>query len=161
MSNWDQLYDLEPLLHTPPTNSSTKQHSYFASKPSRHYDSDVSSVSSVEGVDDFDSPTWWDILDHEQEAIQRYKKFLRGQLHQGQGCEQRQKAEPEVAMTRIEAKSRPLSAKKTISLPKRCKDKSSSHTHIVEVMQDSHDLAGPVEFCFWSMNGQPCQCGKC
>ncbi|TIA33973.1 hypothetical protein D6C83_06827 [Aureobasidium pullulans] len=69
----------------------------------RHYDSDVSSVSSAEGVDDFDSPTWWDILDHEQEAIQRYKKFLRGQLHQGQGCEQRQKAEPEVAMTRIEA----------------------------------------------------------
>jgi len=48
----------------------------------------------------------------------------------------------------------------TVSLPERCKEKSD-HTHIVEKMQDSRDLAGPVEFCFWSLNGQPCQCGKC
>jgi hypothetical protein len=87
MSNWDQLYDLEPLLHTPPTEPTSKQHSHITCKPYKRYDSDVSSISSSEGVDDFDSPTWWDILDHEEEAILRYKKFLRDQLTKGPGLE--------------------------------------------------------------------------
>lgn len=58
------------------------------------------------------------------------------------------------------AKSKPVLNTKTVSLPERCKERSD-HTHIVENMQDSRDLAGPVEFCFWSLNGQPCQCGRC
>jgi hypothetical protein len=57
-------------------------------------------------------------------------------------------------------KSKAVPNTKTVMLPKRCREKSD-HTHIVEMMQDSRDLAGPVEFCFWSLNGQPCQCGKC
>jgi hypothetical protein len=80
MSNWDQLYDLEPLLHTPSTEPTSKQHSYSSCKPHEHYDSDSSSSSSSEDASDIDSPTWWDILDHEGEAIVRYIKFLREQL---------------------------------------------------------------------------------
>jgi hypothetical protein len=70
MANWDQLYDLEPLIHTPPTEPTSKQHSYITCEPYKRYDSDVH----------FDSPTWWDIIDQEEEAITRYKKFLRDQL---------------------------------------------------------------------------------
>jgi hypothetical protein len=91
MSNWDQLYDLEPLLHTPPTEPTSKQHSHITCKPYKRYDSDVSSISSSEGVDDFDSPTWWDILDHEEEAILRYKKFLRDQLTKDRAWRSRKK----------------------------------------------------------------------
>jgi len=80
MSNWSQLYDLEPLLHTPPTEPTSKQHSYITCKPYKRYDSDISSISSSESADDFDSPIWWDILDHEEEAIARYKKCLRERL---------------------------------------------------------------------------------
>ncbi|KAH0346459.1 hypothetical protein KCU81_g3891, partial [Aureobasidium melanogenum] len=159
MSTWNQLYDLEPLLHTPPTEPTSKQqHSYITCKPYRRYDSDTSSISSAEGIDDFDSPTWWDILDHEEEAITRYKKFLREQLAKGQSSKKQE--EPEVMMRRLQAKSKPVQTTKTVSLPERCKEKSD-HTHIVEKMQNSRDLAGPVEFCFWSMNGQECRCGKC
>ncbi|CAD0106968.1 unnamed protein product [Aureobasidium uvarum] len=158
MSNWDQLYDLEPLLRTPPTEPTSKQHSYITCKPYKRYDSDVSSISSAEGVDGFDNPTWWDNLDHEEEAITRYKKFLREQLVKGRKLEKRE--EPEVVMTRVEVNSKPASITKTLSLPERCNEKSD-HTHIVEKMQNSRDLTGPVEFCFWSMNGQECQCGKC
>ncbi|CAD0082624.1 unnamed protein product, partial [Aureobasidium vineae] len=125
----------------------SKQHSYITCKPYKRYDSDVSSISSAEGIDDFDSPIWWDILDHEEEAIARYKKFLREQLIKGRKLEKRE--EPEIVMTRTK-----------VALPERCKEKSD-HTHIVEKMQNSRDLTGPVEFCFWSMNGQECQCGKC
>jgi hypothetical protein len=102
MSNWNQLYDLEPLLHTPPTEPTSKQHSYLTCKPYKRYDSDASSISSAEGVDDFDSPIWWDILDHEEEAIARYKKFLREQLAKGRSLKNQ---EPEVRMTRVEGTS--------------------------------------------------------
>ncbi|KAH0016116.1 hypothetical protein KCU78_g7966, partial [Aureobasidium melanogenum] len=157
MSNWNQLYDLEPLLHTPPTEPTSKQHSYLTCKPYKRYDSDASSISSAEGVDDFDSPIWWDILDHEEEAIARYKKFLREQLAKGRSLKNQ---EPQVMTTRVEAKNKPAQSTKTVSLPERYKEKTD-HTHIVEKMQNSRDLAGPVEFCFWSMNGQECRCGKC
>ncbi|KAI4719240.1 hypothetical protein E4T48_04539 [Aureobasidium sp. EXF-10727] len=101
MSNWDQLYDLEPLLHTSPTGPTSKQHSHITCRPYKHYDSDVSSISSAEDADDFDSPIWWDILDHEKEAIARYKNFLREQLIKGREAEKQQ--EPEIVMTRTEA----------------------------------------------------------
>lgn len=101
MSTWNQLYDLEPLLHTPPTEPTSKQqHSYITCKPYRRYDSDTSSISSAEGIEDFDSPTWWDILDHEEEAITRYKKFLREQLAKGQSLKKQE--EPEVMMRRVQ-----------------------------------------------------------
>jgi len=176
MSNWNQLYDLEPLLHTPPTEPTSKQHSYIACKPYKRYDSDISSVCSSEDVEDFDSPIWWDILDHEAEAITRYKRFLQEQLVNGRNSEKQ--AEPKAAMTRVEGmliyqtvaicpllmcmivSNKAVPHTETVSLPQRCKEKSD-HTHIVEKMQDSRDLAGSVEFCFWSLNGQPCQCGKC
>ncbi|KAK6005839.1 hypothetical protein QM012_007481 [Aureobasidium pullulans] len=158
MSNWNQLYDLEPLLHTPPTEPISKQHSYITCKPYKRYDSDASSVSSAEGIDDFDSPIWWDILDHEEEAITRYKKFLREQLAKGRCSEKPE--ETEIMMARTKTRSKPAQSTKTVSLPEKCKDKAD-HTHIVEKMQNSRDLAGPVEFCFWSMNGQECRCGKC
>ncbi|KAG9565723.1 hypothetical protein KCU71_g5077, partial [Aureobasidium melanogenum] len=157
MSNWNHFYDLEPLLHTPPTEPTSKQHSYLTCKPYKRYDSDASSISSAEGVDDFDSPIWWDILDHEEEAITRYKKFLREQLAKARNLKNQ---EPEVMTTRVQAKNKPARSTKTVSLPERCKEKPD-HTHIVEKMQNSRDLAGPVEFCFWSMNGQECRCGKC
>ncbi|KAI5204802.1 hypothetical protein E4T39_03469 [Aureobasidium subglaciale] len=112
MSNWDQLYDLEPLLRTPPTEAISKQHSYITVKPYKRYDSDVSSISSTEGVDDFDSPTWCDILDHEEEVIQRYKKFLHGQLHKEQNVRV-EKAEPEVVVTRVEGTDEHSSHKQT------------------------------------------------
>ncbi|KAI5237874.1 hypothetical protein E4T43_07833 [Aureobasidium subglaciale] len=159
MSDWDQLYDLEPLLHTPPTEATSKQHSYITCKPYKRYDSDVSSISSAEGTDDFDSPTWWDILDHEEEAIQRYKKFLRDQLRKEQSHIVKE-VKPEDTVTRVEVARKSTSDSKAVTLPERSKE-NVDHTRIVEVMQDSHDLAGPVEFCFWSLNGQPCQCGKC
>lgn len=92
MSNWNQLYDLEPLLHTPPTEPTSKHHSYITCKPYRRYDSDKSSISS-EGVDDFDSPIWWDILDHEEEAIARYRKFLHEQLVKGRSLEKKEESE--------------------------------------------------------------------
>ncbi|KAG9681924.1 hypothetical protein KCU95_g13774, partial [Aureobasidium melanogenum] len=160
MSTWNQLYDLRPLLHTPPAEPTSKQqHSYITCKPYKRYDSDTSSISSAEGIDDFDTPIWWDILDHEEEeAISRYKKFLREQLAKGQSLKKQE--EPEGMMSRVQAKSKPAQTTKTVSLPERCKEKSD-HTHIVEKMQNSRDLAGPVEFCFWSMNGQECRCGKC
>jgi hypothetical protein len=100
MSNWNQLYDLEPLLHTPPTEPSSKQHSYITCRPYKRYDSDVSSISSFESVDDFDSPIWWDILDHEEEAITRYKKCLRERLTRARVSEKQE--EPKVAVTRME-----------------------------------------------------------
>jgi hypothetical protein len=103
MSNWDQLYDLKPLLHTPPKNPISKQHSYLSCKSHKRYDSDSSSISSPEGEEDIDNFTWWDLLDHEEEAIVRYINFLRGHLTKGLGLEQRE--EPEVVMTRIESKS--------------------------------------------------------
>ncbi|KAH0367148.1 hypothetical protein KCU65_g4816, partial [Aureobasidium melanogenum] len=159
MSTWNQLYDLEPLLHTPPTEPTSKQqHSYITCKPYKRYDSDTSSISSAEGIDDFDTPIWWDILDREEEAISRYKKFLREQLAKGRSLKKQE--EPEVMMSRVQAKSKPAQNTKTVSLPGRCKEKSD-HTHMVEKIQNSRDLAGPVEFCFWSMNGQECRCGKC
>lgn len=99
MSNWNQLYDLEPLLHTPPTEPTSKQHSYITCKPHKRYDSDDSSVSS-ESVDDFDSPVWWDILDHEEEAIARYRKFLHEQLVKGQRSEKQ--GGSEAKMIRVE-----------------------------------------------------------
>jgi hypothetical protein len=99
MANWDQLYDLEPLLHTPPTEPTSKQHSYICYKPYKRYDSDVSSISGSEEVDDFDSPTWWDILDQEEEeAITRYKKFLRDQLTKAPASNKQEVTE--LAMTR-------------------------------------------------------------
>jgi hypothetical protein len=100
MSNWNQLYDLEPLLHTPPTIPTSKQHSYITCKPCKRYDSDTSSVGSSEEVDDFESPIWWDILDHEEEAIARYKKCLRERLTKAQDLGKQDT--PEVAMTRAE-----------------------------------------------------------
>ncbi|KAH0291142.1 hypothetical protein M436DRAFT_76148 [Aureobasidium namibiae CBS 147.97] len=158
MSNWNQLYDLEPLLHTPPTGPISKQHSYITCKPYKRYDSDISSVCSSEGVEDFDSPIWWDILDHEEEAIARYKKFLQEQLVKGRSLEKQ--TEPKAAMIRVEVSNKAVPHTPSVSLPERSKEKSD-HTHIVEKMRDSRDLAGPVEFCFWSLNSQPCQCGKC
>lgn len=176
MSTWNQLYDLEPLLHTPPTEPISKQHSYITCKPYKRYDSDTSSICSAEGVDDLDNSIWWDILDHEEEAITRYRKFLREQLASGRNLKKQE--EPEVMMTRVQsmlrlflnwkeqmliymtAKSKPAQSTKTVSLPEK-REQKSDHTHIVEKMQNSRDLAGPVEFCFWSMNGQKCRCGKC
>jgi hypothetical protein len=67
---------------------------------------------------------------------------------------------PEQILTFGLVKSKVVLNTMTVSLPARYKEKSD-HTHIVEKMQDSRDLAGPVEFCFWSLNGQPCQCGRC
>lgn len=104
MSNWNQLYDLEPLLHTPPKEPISKQHSYITCKPYKRYDSDASSISSAEGVDDFDSPIWWDILDHEEEAIARYKKFLREQIARGRILKKQE--ESEVMMTRVQSMSK-------------------------------------------------------
>jgi hypothetical protein len=100
MSNWDQLCDLEPLLHTPSTEPTFKQHSYVSCQSHRRYDSDASSSSSSEDASDIDSPTWWDILDHEEEAIVRYLKFLREHLAKGLGLEKED--EPEVVMTSVE-----------------------------------------------------------
>jgi hypothetical protein len=102
MSNWDQLYDLEPLLHTSSTEPTFKQHSYISCKSHKHYDSDSdsSSSSSSEDAGDTDSPTWWDILDHEEEAIVRYLKFLREHLAKGLGLEKED--ESEVVMTSVE-----------------------------------------------------------
>ena len=100
MLNWNQLYDLEPLLHTPPTIPTSKQHSYITCKPCKRYGSDTASVSSSEEVDDFESPIWWDILDHEEEAIARYKKCLRQRLTKAQDLGKQHT--PEIAMTRTE-----------------------------------------------------------
>jgi hypothetical protein len=100
MSNWDQLYDLEPLFHTPSTEPTSKQHSYVSCKPHRRYDSDSSSSSSSEDASDTGSPTWWDILDHEEEAIVRYLKFLREHLTKGLGLEKED--EPKVVTTSAE-----------------------------------------------------------
>lgn len=102
MSNWNQLYDLEPLLHTPPTAPISKQHSYITCKPYKRYDSDISSVTSSEDTDDFDSPIWWDILDHEEEAIARYKKFLQEQLAKGRSLNKQEGLK--VRMTKGEGK---------------------------------------------------------
>jgi hypothetical protein len=47
-----------------------------------HYDSDTASISSCESINDFDCQLWWDFVDGELEAsLQRYKTFLREQLH--------------------------------------------------------------------------------
>lgn len=101
MSTWNQLCDLEPLLHTPPTEPTSKQqHSYITCKPYKRYDSDISSISSAEDINDFDSPIWWDTLDHEEEAISRYKKFLREQLAKGRSLKKQEKSE--VMMTRVQ-----------------------------------------------------------
>jgi hypothetical protein len=100
MSNWDQLYDLEPLLHTPSTEPIFEQHSYISCRSHKRYDSDSSSSSSPEDVSDIDSPTRWDILDHEEEAIIRYLEFLREHLAKGLGLERQ--VEPKVVLTSVE-----------------------------------------------------------
>ena len=66
----------------------------------KRYDSEISSISSSEGADDFDSPIWWDILDHEEEAIARYKKCLRERLIKEPTLNK--KEEPEAMITKVE-----------------------------------------------------------
>jgi hypothetical protein len=142
---------------------------------SGQYDSDTSSISSCESISDFDYQLWWEILDGELEAsLQRYKSFLREQLHKRYPSKQVGPRNLNLSVTPkgwfpcllyyINVLTGFLVEREIVGtspVPEKEYHGSTSDGVVIVERTGKSCESVALEYCFWSMNGQTCQCGKC